>query len=65
MQGGRTWQHFVGGKNGRENFRQAYIYNFCDKFVIFARNRKFANLTQIDMQYIPCNSAQLAQETLF
>ena len=45
-QGGRTWQPFVGGKNGRENFRQARIYNFRDKCVIFVRNRKFANLTQ-------------------
>ena len=45
-QGGRTWQPFVGGKNGHENFRQARIYNFRDKCVVFARNRKFANLTQ-------------------
>ena len=44
-QGGRTWQPFVGGKNGHENFCQARIYNFRDKCVIFARNRKFANLT--------------------
>ena len=27
--------------------------------------RIFANLTQYNMQYIPCNSALLAQETLF
>ena len=54
-----------GGKNGHENFRQSDIYNFCDKFVIIARNRKFATLTQQNMQYIPCNSAILAQETLF
>ena len=45
-QGGRTWQPFVGGKNGHENFRQTRIYNFCDKCVVFVRNRKFANLTQ-------------------
>ena len=45
-QGGRAWQPFVGGKNGRENFRQARIYNFRDKCVVFARYRKFANLTQ-------------------
>ena len=44
--GGRTWQRFVGGKNGHENFRQARIYNFRDKCVVFARNRKFAKLTQ-------------------
>ena len=59
-QGGRTWQPFVGGKNGHENFRQARFYNFCDKCVVFARIRKFANLTQWNMQYIPCNSALLA-----
>ena len=46
VQGGRTWQPFVGGKNGHENFRQARFYNFCDKCVVFARIRKFANLTQ-------------------
>ena len=45
-QGGRTWQPFVGGKNGHENFRQARIYNFCDKCVVFAHNLKFSNLTQ-------------------
>ena len=45
-QGGRTWQPFVGSKNGNENFRQTRIYNFCDKCVGFARNCKFENLTQ-------------------
>ena len=45
-QGGRTWQPFVGSKNGNENFRQARIYNFRVKCVVFARNRKFAKLTQ-------------------
>jgi len=64
-QGGRTWQPFVGSKNGNENFCQARIYNFRVKCVVFARNRKFAKLTQWNMQYIPCNSALLAQETLF
>ena len=64
-QGGRTWQPFVGRKNGHENSRQTRIYNFRDKCVVFARNRKFANLTHQNMQYIPCNSALLAQETLF
>ena len=43
-QGGRTWQPFVGSKNGNENFRQAHIYNFRIKCVVFARNRKFAKL---------------------
>ena len=45
-QGDRTWQPFVGGKNGHENFRQARFYKFRDKCVVFARNRKFANLYQ-------------------
>ena len=31
----------------------------------FARNRKFANLTQYNMQYLPRNSAFPSQETLF
>ena len=57
MQGSRTWQPFVGGKNGHENFRQMRIYNFRDKCVVFARNLKFSNLTQYNMQYIPCKSA--------
>ena len=48
-QGGRTWQPFVGGKNGHENFRQGRIYNFRDKCVVFARNCKFANLIQYDI----------------
>ena len=26
-QGGRTWQPFAGSKNGKENLRQAGIYN--------------------------------------
>ena len=46
QQGGRTWQAFGGGKNGHETFRQARIYNFRDKCVVFARNLKFSNLTQ-------------------
>ena len=45
-QGGRTWQAFGGGKNGHETFRQARIYNFRDKCVVFARNLNFFNLTQ-------------------
>ena len=36
-----------------------------DNCVVFARNRKFANLIQYNMQYKPCNSALLAQETMF
>ena len=45
-QGGRPWQAFGGGKNGHETFRQARIYNFRDKCIVFARNLKFSNLTQ-------------------
>ena len=39
-QGGRSWQPFVEGKNGPENFRQARIYYFCDRCIVFARNRR-------------------------
>ena len=46
FQGGRTWQAFSGDKNGHETFRQARIYNFRDKCIVFARNLKFSNLTQ-------------------
>ena len=50
QQGGRTWQAFGGGKNGHETFRQERIYNFRDKCVVFVRKRKFAKLTQLNMQ---------------
>ena len=43
LQGGRTWQPFVGSKNGNENIRQVRVYNFRVKCVAFARNRKFTN----------------------
>ena len=46
VQGGRTWQPFVGGKNDHANFTQERIYNFRDKCAVFVHNRKFANLTQ-------------------
>ena len=65
QQGGRTWQPIVGSKNCNENFRQTRIYNFRVKCVVFARNRKFAKLTRWNMQYILCNGARLAQDTLF
>ena len=48
-QGGRTWQPFVGGKNSHENFRQTRNYNVREKCVVFAHNRKFANLTQYNV----------------
>ena len=52
------WQNFAAFRREQkwhENFRQARIYNFRVKCVVFARNRKFAKLTQWYMQYIPCN----------
>ena len=45
-QGGRTWQPFVGSKNGNENFRQVRIFNVRVKCVVVARNCKFAKSTQ-------------------
>ena len=65
MKGGRSWQPFGKGKNGYKSFHQARICYFRHKCIVFAHNCKFANLTQYDVQYIPCNSALLAQETLF
>ena len=64
-QGCRSWQSFSEGKNGPKMFRQERIYYFRDKCVVFARNCKFSNWTQYDMQYIPCNSTLHSQETLF
>ena len=65
-QGGRSWQPFGKGKNGHKKFSSGVSCNcyFCDKCVVFARNCKFANLIQYDMQYIRFNNALLAQETL-
>ena len=48
-----------------KKFRQARSYYFRDKCVIFARNCKFANFTQYNLQYILCNSVHFAQETLY
>ena len=48
-----------------QTFRQAHICYFRDKFLVFARNCKLANLTQYNLQYPPCNAAFLVQETLF
>ena len=42
-----------------------YLFFFCNKCIVFVRYCQIANLIQYDMQYIPCNSALLAQETLF
>ena len=63
-QGGRSWKPFGEGKNAHKNFSQPHICYFRNKCVIFARNCKFANLIQYNMQYILCNNALLAQETL-
>ena len=52
LQGGRSWQPFGEGKNGRKKICQARIYYFCDKCVVFARNCKFAKLIQYNMQYV-------------
>ena len=57
------WQNlaaFVGSKNANENFCQVRIYNFRVKCVVFARNRKFANLIQYNMQYMPCVQKKLS-----
>ena len=64
-QDGKSWQPFGEDKNGHKSFHQVCICYFCDKCVVFAQNYKFANLIQYNMQYIPCNSALLAKETLF
>ena len=63
VQGGKTWQPFVGSKNGNENFRQAPIYNFRVKCVVFAHNCKFANIIQYNIQCISCYNTLLALET--
>ena len=48
VQGGRSWQPFGEGH----------------KCVVFARNCKFANLIQYNMQYIPCYSALFFAQSL-
>ena len=47
-QGGKTWQPFVGSKNGNENFRQARVRKndsfdaiIVNIFTIFASNASF------------------------
>ena len=42
-----------GAKMAMKIFCQVRIYNFRDKCVVLARNLKFSNLTQQNMQYIP------------
>ena len=63
-----VWQKlaaFRRGKKRPQKFRRARICYFRDKCIVFARKCKIANLVQYTMQYIPWNSASLAQETLF
>ena len=59
------WQKLAAFPQGRNNFRQVRICYFRDEWDVFARNCKFTHLTQYNMQYIPCYSAILVQETLF
>ena len=63
-QGRKSWQPFGKRKNGHKIFVRPYLL-FCDKFILFARDCKFANPIEHNTQYIQCNSALLAQETLF
>ena len=42
-----------------------HICYLRDKYIVFARNCKFANSIQYKMQYMPCDYALLAQKTLF
>ena len=65
QQGGGNWKPFDEGKNGHKRFCQAHICYFGDKCVVFAHSHKFANSNQYDMQYVPCNRALFAQESLF
>ena len=62
--GGRSWQPSGEGKNGNKMFVRLFCY-FRDRCIVFAHNCKFANSIQYVMQFISCNSAFLAQETLF
>ena len=65
IQGGRSWQPYGESKNGHKIFRLARIRYLRDKCIAFASNCKVANLIQYNMQYMPCNSDLLAQETRF
>ena len=56
------WQKFRRTKKWSQNFRQARICYFRNKFIFL---RIIANTIQYFMQYKPCNSALLAQEALF
>ena len=47
IQGGRSWQPFVGSKNGNENFRQARIYNFRVKCVVFCAQSQICKINSV------------------
>ena len=57
------WQQLAAFRRGQK-FRQAHICYFRDKCVVFACNCKFANLNQYVVQYLPCYTVLLPQETL-
>ena len=62
QQGGKSWQPFGEGKNGQKSFVWRIFAIFATKAPFF---RVLANSIQYNTQYISCNSALLAQETLF
>ena len=61
-QGGKSWQPFGEGKNGQKSFVWRIFAIVATKAPFF---RVLANSIQYNTQYISCNSALLAQETLF
>ena len=61
----KVGSHSARAKMATKIFRHARICYSRNKCVVFARKCKFANLIQYNMQYIPWNTAHLAQETLF
>ena len=65
IQGGRSWQPYSESKNSHKIFRLGRIRYVRDICIFIASDCKVANLIQYNMQYIPCTSDLLAQETLF
>ena len=61
----KVGSHSARAKMATKIFRHARICYSRNKCVVFARKCKFANSNQYNMQYIPFNSALLAQGTLF
>ena len=60
MGGGQSRDIFRGGPD-----KKITLYYFATNVLFLARNCNFASFTQYNLQYIPCNSALLAQEKLF